>query len=177
MNPYEIEDVADVITTAIKTALAPLRSRIEVLEARLATQETKTAAGGCRWAGVFHEGRVYPEGSLLTHNGSLWFVPAHLGRQAGHLARFRAGRQAGRGRAMNVDQEPTVTLRDGSTVTLALFEWCRDLLAAGHIIRVREDGAVQVQPPCHPDVQYHLEASWRDTAAIVADLTTPGTVH
>ena len=69
-----VNDIAEVIADAITAATAPLKERLAVVEGRLAVQETKSAAGGPRWQGIYHEGRVYEEGSLLTHNGSLWLA-------------------------------------------------------------------------------------------------------
>lgn len=74
--------------------------------------------------------------------------------------------------------EPTIRLTNGAVVSQALFEWIADLIARGHTIRVDDECTVSVVPPCHPDTLYHLQASWSDTAAVLAEYASgDATVH
>ena len=56
------------------------------------------------------------------------------------------------------DEEPTVTLCDGTVVLGAIYDWCRDLLDRGHTIDVTAEGDVHVQPACPADLHYCLAA-------------------
>lgn len=73
--------------------------------------------------------------------------------------------------------EPMVRLMSGAVVSQALYEWITDLIARGHVVSVDDECIVHVNPPCNPDVQYHLQASWAHTAAILDEYASDGTVH
>ena len=72
-SPVTFGLLADAVSL-LGDALRDRTTRIEVLEARLASLETKSGAAGVRWKGVFHEGDVVVEGELVTHAGSLWLA-------------------------------------------------------------------------------------------------------
>src|SRR5262249_6983752 len=53
---------------AIAEALRPLRKEIAELKAQLEAVKAATP----KYLGVFREGRVYDENSMVTHDGSVW---------------------------------------------------------------------------------------------------------
>ena len=59
------KDLASVIVTALKAAIAPLKKRLDALEAR---------GPGVEYRGIFREGEVYERGSLCTRSGALWLA-------------------------------------------------------------------------------------------------------
>ncbi|HYT69701.1 MAG TPA: hypothetical protein VEL51_24995 [Vicinamibacterales bacterium] len=89
VEPCFEERLADIVVTAIKMAIAPLRDRIAALEgrasqtdadptidraaivARLKALEDRPAL---TYAGVFEHGVAYREGALVTRSGSLWLA-------------------------------------------------------------------------------------------------------
>jgi hypothetical protein len=71
-----------------------------------------------------------------------------------------------------ITEEPEITLSSGQRVLKALHDWIVMLRDRGHLIEVSASGDVWVHPPCDEDLQFHLEASWSDTAAILIDLDT-----
>ena len=69
--------------------------------------------------------------------------------------------------------EPTVALLSGVEVSLALYDWVRELMERGHTIAVDADDTVRVQPPCHGDILFHLQASYSETREILGEFLRP----
>jgi tetrahydromethanopterin S-methyltransferase subunit B len=70
MSTPDFEAMGEAVAEAILLAVKPLKKRVGELETRLAALESKPA--GCSWKGVFHDGTIYTEGSLVTKAGGLW---------------------------------------------------------------------------------------------------------
>ncbi len=60
--------LADVIATVIREAIKPIEARIAALEAHTAAVKT------VKWGGVYQRHVHHDEGSLATHDGSLWLA-------------------------------------------------------------------------------------------------------
>ena len=72
----------------------------------------------------------------------------------------------------NAEAEATVTLPDGSTAYLCVYESVARLLLEGHTITVRDcdgyDDSVEVQPPVHENLTAILGRNARSVQAILA---------
>lgn len=70
------------------------------------------------------------------------------------------------------EQEPTVTLRDGTAVLSAAQDLHHDLLKYGCSLRIVDGDLVLTQPddkpPLHPDVVEHARLLTRDLAVIIS---------
>ena len=60
------DQFADLVAAGVEAGCKPLLARLKALE--------KRSPAGVTWAGVFEEGRSYPEGSLCTRKGGLWLA-------------------------------------------------------------------------------------------------------
>lgn len=70
------ETLARELASIIREQIAPLRNRIESLEARNARLEAALEQRNFSYAGVFKEGRTYSPGMFVTHSGGLWHCSA-----------------------------------------------------------------------------------------------------
>jgi len=66
------EMLARIIADTIKEQLAPLRTRIENLEAKNVRLEAALEQRNFAYVGSFKEGATYSPGMFVTHSGNIW---------------------------------------------------------------------------------------------------------
>jgi hypothetical protein len=64
----ELEDIAEVVATAVREATAPLAKRISALESEVAQVKAK----GLTYRGVWQRASDYERGAIVTHGGTAW---------------------------------------------------------------------------------------------------------
>jgi hypothetical protein len=69
------EELTEIIKCYVARAAKPLEDRIvqlEVKNAQLEAEIARVKSATPKYLGVFREGRVYEENSMVTHDGSTW---------------------------------------------------------------------------------------------------------
>jgi hypothetical protein len=72
MTSTDMEALAGVVVDAMKEALRPRDAKIIALEAKVA--ELDARGPGVEYKGVYVAGTIYPKGSAITRDGSLWLA-------------------------------------------------------------------------------------------------------